>query len=156
MFADDALLYKPITTHSDFIAFQNDVDTIGHWSLLNHLSLNTNKTKLMLISCSKRYSQCPHILLDGIELEQVSHFKYLGVLISADLTWSKHIMSVTCKAHQLLGYIFRPFSPHCSPPAIMTLYRAQVLPILNYGCIIWDPQFKKDSALLESVQLFAA
>ena len=49
---------------------------------------------------------------------------------------------------------FRPFSPHCSPSAIMTLYRAQVLPILNYGCIIWDPQ--KDSALLESVQLFAA
>ena len=37
----------------------------------------------------------------------------------------------------------------------MTLYRAQALPILDYGCIIWDPHFKKDSALLESVQLFA-
>ena len=82
--------------------------------------------------------------------------KYLGVCISADLTWSKHIMLVTCKARRLLGYIFRSFSPHCSPSAIMTLYRAQVLPLLNYGCIIWDPQFKKDSALLESVQLFAA
>ena len=95
----------------------------------------------MLISHSKHsiYSQCPHILLDGIELEQVSHYKYLGVWISADLTWSKHSMSVTCKARQLLGYIFRTFSPHCSPSAIMTLYRAQVLPILNYSCIIWDP-----------------
>ena len=72
------------------------------------------------------YSQCPHILLDGIELEQVSHFKYLGVWISANLTWSKHIMSVTCKARRLLGYIFRAFSPHCSPSAIMTIYRAQV------------------------------
>ena len=63
MFADDVLLYKPITSHSDLIAFQNDVDTIGHWSLLNHLSPNTNKTKFMLISCSKHliYSQCPHI-----------------------------------------------------------------------------------------------
>jgi len=72
MFADDVLLYKPITARSDLIAFQNDVDTIGHWSLLNHLSLNTNKTKFMLISRSKHYSQCPHILLDGIKLEQVS------------------------------------------------------------------------------------
>jgi len=53
MFADDVLLYKPITTRSDLIAFQNDVDTIGHWSLLNHLSRNTNKTKFMLISHSK-------------------------------------------------------------------------------------------------------
>ena len=43
MFTDDVLLYKPITTHSDLIAFQNDVDTIGHWSPLNHLSLNTNQ-----------------------------------------------------------------------------------------------------------------
>ena len=111
------------------------MDTIGHWSLLNHLILNTNKTKLMLISRSKHYSQCPHILLDGIELEQVSHFKSLGVWISADLTWSKHIMSVTCKVCWLLGYIFRTFSPHCSPSAIMTLYRAQVLPILDYRCI---------------------
>jgi len=30
MFADDV---KPITTHSYITAFQNDVDTIGHWSL---------------------------------------------------------------------------------------------------------------------------
>ena len=139
MFADDVSLYKPITSHSDLIAFQNDVDTIGQWSLLNHLSPNNNKTKFMVISRSKHYSQCPHILLAGIEFEQVSHFKYLGVWISADLTWSKYIMSVTCKARQLLGYIFRTFSPHCSPSAIMTLYRAQVLPILNYSCIIWDP-----------------
>jgi len=107
MFTDDLLLYKPITTRSDFIAFQNDVNTIGHWSLLNHLSLNKlYNTKFVLISHSKRYSQCPHIILDGIELEQVSHFKYLGVWISADVTWSKHITSVTCKAHRLLGYIF--------------------------------------------------
>ena len=35
MFADDVLMYKPITSHSDLIAFQIDVDTIGHWSLLN-------------------------------------------------------------------------------------------------------------------------
>ena len=111
MFADDVSLYKPITSHSDLIAFQNDVDTIGQWSLLNHLSPNNNKTKFMVISRSKHYSQCPHILLAGIEFEQVSQFKYLGVWISADLTWSKHIMSVTCKARQLLGYILEPFPP---------------------------------------------
>ena len=132
------------------------MDTITNWSHENHLSLNINKTKFMLISRSKQYSQCPQILLDGIQLEQVFHFKYLGVWFSADLTWSKHIMSVTCKARRLLGYIFRTFSPHCSPPAIMALYRTQVLPILDYGCIIWDPHFKKDCGLLDSVQLFAA
>ena len=132
MFADDVLLYKPIETHCDFIAFQNDVDTITNWSHENHL------TKFLIITRSKQYSQCPQILLDGTHLEQVFHFKYLGVWLSADLTWSKHIMSVTCKARRLLECILRTFSPHCSPPAIMALYRTQVLPILDYGCIIWE------------------
>ena len=110
----------------------------------------------MLISHSKHYSQCPQIVLDGTQLEQVFNFKYLGVWLSADLIWSKHIMSVTCKAHRLLRYIFRTFSPHCSPSAIMALYRTQVLPILVYGCmIIWDPHFKKECALLDTVQMFA-
>jgi len=109
MFADDVLLYKPITTRSDLIAFQNDVDTTGHWSLLNHLSLNTNKTKFMLISRSKHYSQCPHILLDGINLEQVFHFKYLRVWISTG-------PSISCRSPARCAgswaiHTFRTFSP---------------------------------------------
>ena len=58
MFADDVLLYKPITTRNDLIAFQNDVDTIGHWSPLNHLSLNTNKTnpQQALLSVSPHFT----------------------------------------------------------------------------------------------------
>ena len=143
MFADDVLLYKPIETHCDFIAFQNDVDTITNWSHENYLSLNINKTKFMLISHSNQYSQWPQILLDGIQHEQVFHFKYPGVWLSANLTWSKHIMSVTCKARWLLGYIFRTFSPHCSPPAIMAHYRTQVLPIVDYGCIVGIPILRK-------------
>ena len=35
------------------------------------------------------------------------------------------------------------------------LYKPQVLPILDYACVVWDPHFKKDKLLLESVQNFA-
>ena len=37
----------------------------------------------MLISHSKHYSQSPQIVLDGTELEQVFHLKYLGVWLSS-------------------------------------------------------------------------
>ena len=82
------------------------------------------------------------------------HFKYLGICLAADLTWSKHIQTVCYKARRLLGYMFRTFSPHCSPDSIICLYKAQ-LPILEYGSVVWDPHFKKDQILLENVQLFA-
>ena len=109
-----------------------------HTTLFIHTSdgTNTNDSDPHQALLNKLHRmQVPHILLDGIKLEQVSHFKYLRVWISADLTWSKHIMLVTCKVCWLLGYIFRTFSPS----AITTLYRAQALPILDYSCIIWDP-----------------
>ena len=35
---------------------------------------------------------------------------------------------------------------------LLTLYKAYVLPMLDYACIVWDPHLKKDQLLLESVQ----
>jgi len=32
-----------------------------------------------------------------------------------------------------LGFIYRTFSPHCSPESILHLYKTQVMPILEYG-----------------------
>ena len=59
------------------------------------------------------------------------------------------------KARRHLAYIFRIFSPYCSPENIIHLYRAQVIPVLEYGCIVWDPHLQKNKLLLEKIQLFA-
>ena len=60
------------------------------------------------------------------------------------LTWSKHIY-IDCKAGRLFGFISRTFSPHCSPEAILVPYKSQVLPVLEYRCIVWDPYLYKDA-----------
>ena len=142
LFADDILLFKPFKSDSGFCDFQKDIDAISNWTVANHLTLNANKTKFMLIS-RIRELQCQSFLLNGIQIERVRHFKYLGIWLSDDLTWSKHIESVCCKAWRLLGYIYCTFSPHCFPESILPLYKTQVLPILEYGCVIWDPPSKR-------------
>ena len=159
MYADDLLLFKPISCQQDLSTFQCDVNLISQWTLQNHLSLNCNKTKYMLISRSRpgscSYFNSP-IYVYNNQIERIHQYKYLGVWISDDLTWSKHIESVCNRSRRLLGYIFRTFSPHCSPDSILHIYKTQVLPILDYACIVWDPHHKKDQLLLEKVQLFAA
>ena len=55
----------------------------------------------------------------------------------------------------MLGFIYRFFSPHCDTNTILTLYRAHILPILDYASVVWDPHLKKDQQLLDSVQHFA-
>jgi len=97
----------------------------------------------------------PPLYINNIQIESVSHFKYLGVWISDDQTWSKHVESICCKARRILGHMFRTFSPHCNQDSIIALYKCQVLPILEYACAVWDPHLKRDQLLLESVQLFA-
>ena len=95
------------------------------------------------------------IFLNGRQLEKVKHFKYLGLWISDDLSWTYHIEAVCSKARRMLGFIYRFFSPHCDANTILTLYRAHVLPILDYASVVWDPHLKKDQQLLDSVQHFA-
>ena len=60
----------------------------------------------MLIS-RKRCSLSDSITLwlNGNVLEQVNSFKYLGVNISNNLTWSNHIDIVCSKARRMLGII---------------------------------------------------
>ena len=53
-----------------------------------------------------------------------------------------------------MGSQFRTFSPFCKSETIVTLYKLQVLPIVDYTCVVWDPHSKKDQHLLESVQTF--
>ena len=82
-------------------------------------------------------------------------FKYLGVWISSDLSWTKHIETTCSKARRVLGYMYRTFAPHCESDTIISLYKSQVLPILDYASVVWEPHLKKDKLLLEAVQLQA-
>ena len=155
LYADDIVLYKPIAVPLDSTRFQADVNLVNDWVSNNYISINTSKTKFMLISRRRgRLLYYPSFYLGSTLILKVSHFKYLGVWISDDLSLSKHVETVCCKAHRLLGYMFRTFSPHCDQVSIIALYKSQVLPILDFACVVWDPHLKKDQLLLESVQLF--
>ena len=113
---------------------------IAHWMSGNHITVNSSKTKCMLIS--RKRSQAHH--LPPLYLP-VEHCKYLDVWISSDVTWTKHVESVSCKARRLLGFMFRTFSPFCKPETIITLYKSQVLPV-DYACMCGlGPTFEQRS-----------
>ena len=57
------------------------------WSCENSLTLNQSKCKFMLISCKRNPVVClTPLLLDGVILESVQSFKYLGVMLTSDLS----------------------------------------------------------------------
>ena len=93
LFADDTLLYKPITCPEDELVLQRDLDQIHCWCLKNRMLLNVNKTKVMWITWS-RYPGVPKYTLNNAHLDVVTEYKYLDVVLNNRLTWD--LCTVCC------------------------------------------------------------
>ncbi len=74
------------------------------------------------------------IIIDGTPVERVSSFKFLGVHITEDLTWSAHTDAVLKKAQQLLFFLRRLRRFGMSPHILHSFYTCTVASILT-GCI---------------------
>lgn len=93
--------------------------------------------------------------LNSAILDEVGSAKYLGVLISNDLSWSPHISTVVHKTHQRLGFVCRTLrgAPYKHrDTACQSLARSQ----LEYASSVWDPTLVGDINSLEMVQRKAA
>ena len=147
MFADDTKLYRKVQNLRDCDTLQEDLNTLASWSQTWLLNFNATKCVVLKIKQSLDYIYT----LNGVDLEQVSDQKDLGVIISDDLKPGKHIVEVTKKANQRIGLIHRCFT-NLTDKKVSILYQSLVRPILEYGSPAWDPWQKKDIDLLESVQ----
>jgi hypothetical protein len=77
------------------------------------LSLNTTKTKEMVINFSKTFSISDQITIHDSCIDVVDSFKYLGTVFSSDLKWLENTKQVLSKARSrnYLFYKYCEFSP---------------------------------------------
>ena len=89
--------------------------------------------------------------LEGSALVFASSIKYLGVTITHDLNWNKHINNICNKAYRTLDLLKRNLN-HCPVDVRLQAYKGLVRPVLEYASTVWDPhqEYLKDK--LESVQ----
>ena len=84
LFADDTSLFStPILTelNNDLSKISAEFDKVCLWLNQNRLSLNVNKTKLMVFHHPQKVFVNPVITIKGIDLETVDVFKFLGYQI---------------------------------------------------------------------------
>ena len=157
MYADDIVLYRIIKNPSDFTLLQEDVTSICTWVTNNHLTLNSKKSCYMLFS-RKSHPTVPATNLytgDCQPLTRVSHYKYLGLNFSEDLSWSHHIQIQCKKSRKLIGILFRNFYAYCNAHTLHVLFKTVIMPHLEYGCVVWDPHLLKDKTAIKNVHKFA-
>jgi hypothetical protein len=123
-----------LITDNDESAYREEVHTLTNWCHNNNLSLNISKTKELVVDFRRRTSEHPPITIDGTSVKQVSSFKFLGITITKNLTWTTHTQSVVRKAHQCLFFLRRLKKFGLSSKILRQFYSCTVQSILT-GCI---------------------
>uniref|UniRef100_A0A669BZP0 Reverse transcriptase domain-containing protein n=1 Tax=Oreochromis niloticus TaxID=8128 RepID=A0A669BZP0_ORENI len=136
-FADDTTVIGLIDNNDDS-AYREEVQHLKQWCDDNNLHLNTAKTKEMVIDF-RRTKQSEHstLYIDGEEVERVESFKFLGVHISADLTWSTNISHQVGKAQQRLYFLRKLRQVQLPQRLLVNFYRSTIESLLTYCCTLW-------------------
>ena len=152
LYADDILLYRAIRDYRDLICIQQDINLLHSWIQENCLQFNVTKCKYLLIS-RKRQPLVPPVPLNinDLVIEKVDHFKYLGVWLSHNLTWNKHIEEICKNASK---QIFMIFYQNSSKEALLQLYVSLIRPRLEYAAPVWDSSHQTLIQAVEKVQKF--
>ena len=86
---------------------------------------------------------------------QVDSHKHLGLVFHRSLSWHTHVVSLYHKAITRLN-VLRHLRLSLPRYALLILHRSYILPLLDYGDVIYDNISTADSCRLENVQATAA
>ena len=137
--ADDTILYFTGYSSTEITnTLQNDLDLVMKWMEGNRLILNQSKTKTMLFGKRQKLEKEGDLQIwihDQI-LEQVSVFKYLGVLLDEKLSWKEHTEAVSKNVSKRLGLLSR-IRKCLTLKASKCVYNAIIQPLLDYADTTW-------------------
>lgn len=150
LFADDlVIVYSEESYQQLEIKINNDLEKIHDWMSLHKLTVNTTKTKYMLLKAEPHNSI--HLIYKTKKIEQVSYYKYLGVIIDSHLNWNMHTESVKKSCRRIAG-TFRRISHLLNEETKRTVYFSLFSSIMNYGIIVWGNTTQQNINSLQRIQ----
>ena len=150
LFADDAVIYREISSPSDHACPQYDLRNLESWAKTWQMQFNIAKCHLLSISNKKNTSKFDYTL-DSQYLTPTDEHDYLGVRCRRDLRWSSHCSEVSSRANKSLGLLQRTIKPCCERVKEQA-YLSIVRPIAKYAAPVWSPHTNRDVNKIEQVQ----
>ena len=149
IYADDTTIYFNLedfdsqNTEADINA---ELEKVNTWLKLNKLSLNAQKTKLMLFHRKQKHVNDVNIKIDNTMIEHVQTFNFLGIMLNETLSWKSHIDMVSNKISKVIGILYR--LKHVFPEYVLfTLYNSLIVSYIDYGLLLWGVDCHKLQSL---------
>lgn len=151
LFADDLKIHKVVKSVRDCNALQADIAALHLWCESNGLRLSVGKCKVMSLFRKRDPLFCEYNV-DGVALERVREYRDLGVVISENLCFSKHVAAIVAKAFSMLGFMKRICKSFRNVNALKSVYCAHVRSHLEYASVVWFPYQSTLVDKIESIQ----
>jgi hypothetical protein len=148
LFADDLKVYTNVTDNSDKIRLQTFLTLINDWTETWQLKISVEKCYILHIG--KKNPNFEYTLSSS-NIPVKNECKDLGVVISDDLTFEKHISQIRTKCLQRIYLLFKYFRSK-NQYLLTCAFKSFVRPILEFNSVVWNPHLYKHIDQLESVQ----
>ena len=116
--------------------YNKELSYVTDWLNANKLTLNVEKSNLVLFRSTKKAMETLNIKIKGKQIQEKDCTMYLGILIDNKLSWNCHIKHVNLKISKGIG-ILTKLRRYLSKGVLRTLFYAFVQPHIDYGLLVW-------------------
>ena len=154
LFADDAVLTVKNNSSKNAEKIMNGIfKNVHQWCAENKLTLNTSKTEYVIFGTKqkKKNSQPIELRIGENILKEVDSYKYLGTVLDGSLNVGPQIARLNQTLASKLNS-FRKMRFCMSEKTAAYIYKATILPIIDYNDIIYGLMTKQQEIKLQRIQ----
>ena len=142
MFADDTMLtYNHKNIKFLKYTLEHDMSICTNWYRANKLSLNVNKMVLLKFwTDGKKFD----IEVESVNIVNLSHPKFLGIMVDDCLTWKHHVNAVTNRVRSNRKLLTNAKNL-LNANALRNIYQGHIYSHLTYGLVIWGSTISNQS-----------
>ena len=153
MYADDTIIYTSGTLAECTDRLTQDLTRFKKWCDRNKLTLNVHKTKYTVFGLKSQTRKIHNhtLSIDGKKIDNVSTYKYLGITLDMNLNYNKHLENVI-KSISYKSLLLAKIRKYITQDVAIRIYKTMILPVLEYGDVLYDGVNEKLIGKLQTVQ----
>ena len=133
-YSDDTAL---VDLSDDDTTYFNEVSRFTDWCKDNFLDLNVSKTKEMVVDFRKQGVNVPDLYIDGVKVERVSEYKYLGTVLDEKLNFNANTFYLHKKCQSRIYLLQNLRNLNVNSYVLKTFYRSFIESILTFSFMCW-------------------
>ena len=139
-FVDDLSAANIISTKNEIVfPMQRQINTLTAECKDKDMETNPIKSEGLYMCPVLRPLVLPDLHIDGTPLPVVSECKLLGVHITDNMNWKKHVSEIKSKANKCIFILIRARKFQFTVKTMLTLYIWYIRTTLEYACPVWHP-----------------